>query len=171
MSPRYDLPNAAPQPLRVVQEFVNSVDEEHGRELLPDKAALREWLAQRKLGSEPVSLEQALQLRVALRELMLANNGRLPSEEALAIVNEVARGLSPRLDDSGEVTLEGSEPLARLLAIVFAAILDGSWERLKACRNCEWSFYDNSRNRAATWCSMQLCGNRLKTRAYRQRHR
>jgi predicted RNA-binding Zn ribbon-like protein len=48
-------------------------------------------------------------------------------------------------------------------------MLDGSWSRLKACRNCCWSFYDYSPNRSATWCSMQLCGNRKKTRAYRRR--
>jgi predicted RNA-binding Zn ribbon-like protein len=48
---------------------------------------------------------------------------------------------------------------------------DGSWSRLKCCRNhdCRWSFYDYSKNRSATWCSMQICGNRTKTRAYRQR--
>jgi len=33
--PRYDLPNAAPEPLRLVQLFVNSLDHEHGREWLP----------------------------------------------------------------------------------------------------------------------------------------
>jgi len=40
-----------------------------------------------------------------------------------------------------------------------------------ACRNCHWSFYDYSPNRSATWCSMQLCGNRKKTRDYRRRRR
>ena len=56
-------------------------------------------------------------------------------------------------------------------AAVLAAMLDGTWSRLKACRNCCWSFYDYSPNRSATWCSMQLCGNRKKTRAYRSRRR
>jgi predicted RNA-binding Zn ribbon-like protein len=50
-------------------------------------------------------------------------------------------------------------------------MVDGSWSRLKACRNhgCRWAFYDYSRNRSASWCSMQLCGNRTKTRTYRRR--
>jgi predicted RNA-binding Zn ribbon-like protein len=48
-------------------------------------------------------------------------------------------------------------------------MLDGSWSRLKACRQCGWAFYDYSRNRSGSWCSMQLCGNRTKTRAYRRR--
>jgi predicted RNA-binding Zn ribbon-like protein len=59
--------------------------------------------------------------------------------------------------------------LGEVVAIAFAALFDGSFARLKACRNCHWSFYDYSPNRSATWCSMQLCGNRRKTRAYCRR--
>jgi predicted RNA-binding Zn ribbon-like protein len=46
---------------------------------------------------------------------------------------------------------------------------DGTWHRLKACRQCAWAYYDYSKNRSATWCSMAICGNRTKTRAYRRR--
>jgi predicted RNA-binding Zn ribbon-like protein len=35
---------------------------------------------------------------------------------------------------------------------------------------CRWAFYDYSKNRSASWCLMQLCGNRRKIRAYRERH-
>ena len=51
----------------------------------------------------------------------------------------------------------------------FEAIASGTWSRLKCCRNhaCRWAFYDDSKNRSATWCSMQICGNRAKTRTYR----
>ena len=53
-----------------------------------------------------------------------------------------------------------------------AAQADGAWERLKACRQetCGWLFYDASRNRSSNWCSMQVCGGREKSRAYRRRH-
>ena len=61
------------------------------------------------------------------------------------------------------------DALDEVVAVAFGAMLDGTWGRLKACRNCHWSFYDYSPNRSATWCSMQLCGNRTKTRAYRRR--
>jgi predicted RNA-binding Zn ribbon-like protein len=63
--------------------------------------------------------------------------------------------------------------LGELLAIVFRAMSDGSWARLKACGEdtCQWAFYDRSRNRSGTWCSMEVCGNRAKARAYRSRHR
>jgi predicted RNA-binding Zn ribbon-like protein len=159
--PRYDLPNAAPFPLREVQLLLNSQDLEHDVDWLPD------WLAERGL----VRAERrARALRSALRALVRANNGIPLDEEAVAIVNAAARRVSMQVDSSGVVTVttDGDE-LDRVVAIALGAMLDGSWGRLKACRNCRWSFYDKSPNRSGTWCSMQLCGNRKKTRAYRRR--
>jgi predicted RNA-binding Zn ribbon-like protein len=159
--PRYDIPNAAPQPLREVQLLINSIDVEHGTDWLGD------WLAERGLAR---ARARATRLREALRALVLANNGIAPSEDALAVVNAAARRVSLRVDANGEVSVAAAgDALDRVVAIALAAMLDGSWERLKACRNCRWSFYDKSPNRSATWCSMQLCGNRRKTRAYRRR--
>jgi predicted RNA-binding Zn ribbon-like protein len=59
--------------------------------------------------------------------------------------------------------------LGRILAIVHEAMSAGTWHRLKACRQCAWAYYDYSKNQSATWCSMAICGNRTKTRAYRRR--
>jgi predicted RNA-binding Zn ribbon-like protein len=161
--PRYDLPNAAPPPLREVQLLLNSVDLEHERDWLPD------WLTERGLEAEE---ERARGLREALRALVLANNGVPVGEPALAAVNDAARRVSLRVDAGGDLSVEShGDALDDVVAIVFAAMLDGTWTRLKACRNCRWSFYDNSPNRSGTWCSMQLCGNRRKTRAYRSRRR
>ena len=161
MSPRYDIPKAAPEPLRRVQQFLNSVDLENDVDWLPD------WLEERGLGSE---LERAQELRGALRRLAIGNNGDPPTAAALEVVNRAAGRLAPRVDAAGRVDVvsEGDE-LDDLVACALAAMLDGSWARLKACRNCHWSFYDYSPNRSASWCSMQLCGNRTKTRAYRRR--
>jgi predicted RNA-binding Zn ribbon-like protein len=161
MSPRYDVPNAAPEPLRQVQLLVNSTDVERGDDWLPD------WLAERGAGAQVV---RAAELRDAFRALVLANNGFPLDDEALRVVNDAAARLSLRLDAERRVHIEaGADPLDAVVAIALAAMLDGSWGRLKACRNCHWSFYDRSPNRSATWCSMQLCGNRKKTRAYRER--
>jgi predicted RNA-binding Zn ribbon-like protein len=161
VSPRYDVPKAAPEPLRQVQLLVNSADVEHGVDWLPD------WLAERGLGGE---LERARKLREALRLLVLTNNGRAVDAHAVEVVNAAARRLFLRLDESGAPAVAGAQDaLDDVVAIAFGAMLDGTWGRLKACRNCHWSFYDYSPNRSATWCSMQLCGNRKKTRAYRRR--
>jgi len=161
VSPRYDVPKAAPEPLRQVQLFVNSADVQHGVDWLP------EWLAERGLGSE---LERARALREALRLLVLANNGRPLDEAAAAHVNAAAARVTLRLEPAGGVrVVSEGDAIDDIVATAFGAMIDGTWERLKACRNCHWSFYDYSPNRSATWCSMQLCGNRKKTRAYRRR--
>ena len=159
---RYDLPKAAPQPLREVQLLINSVDLEHERDWLPD------WLAERGLAAPEEGRARAL--REALRRLVLANNGISLDAQAVSVVNQAARRVSLRVDEHGTLAVEADgDALDNVVAIALGAMLDGTWERLKACRNCRWSFYDYSPNRSATWCSMQLCGNRRKTRAYRAR--
>jgi predicted RNA-binding Zn ribbon-like protein len=161
--PRYDIPKAAPQPLREVQLLLNSVDVHAGDDWLPD------WLAERGLDGD---LVRARELREALRALVLANNGAAFDDDARAVVNRAAQRARLQVDESGAVSVvPDGDALDRVVAIALAAMIDGTWGRLKACRNCCWSFYDYSPNRSATWCSMQLCGNRRKTRAYRSRRR
>jgi predicted RNA-binding Zn ribbon-like protein len=178
--PRYDLPNAAPEPLRLVQQFVNSVDKEHGREWFHSPPALAAWCAEHGLPVDrPVSeaeLRRALELRDGLRALARSNNGFDVPPDSIAIVNHalLAARIEPALDPSATVVVEPHTGgfdgmLGNLLAIVVRSMLDGSWTRLKACRTCSWLFYDYSSNRSATWCSMQICGNRRKTREYRKR--
>ena len=164
MSPRYDVPKAAPEPLRRVQLLINSVDLEHETDWLPG------WLEERGLQGEE---ERARELREALRRFVLANNGIPLEQGAVDVVNRATRRLRLQLQTDGAVTIraDGGDALDEVLAVALTAMLDGSWGRLKACRNCRWSFYDYSPNRSATWCSMQLCGNRKKTRAYRSRRR
>ncbi|HVU79471.1 MAG TPA: CGNR zinc finger domain-containing protein [Gaiellaceae bacterium] len=162
MLPRYDIPKAAPEPLREVQLLINSVDLHAGTDWIED------WLAER--GLEPEHAARARRLREALRALVLANNGIELGADALATVNEEAERVRLRVDARGSLSVEaGGDPLDRVVAIALGAMLDGTFARLKACRNCHWSFYDYSPNRSATWCSMQICGNRRKTRAYRAR--
>ena len=163
MAPRYDVPKAAPEPLRQVQLFLNGVDLHNEAEWLPG------WLEERGLGGER---ERAVELREAIRSLVLANNGLPVDPAAIETINGAAERVAVRLDDAGQPRLEPEQDaLDEVVAIVLRAMLDGSWPRLKACRNCRWSFYDYSPNRSATWCSMQLCGNRKKTREYRRRRR
>ena len=181
MSPRYDVPKAAPEPLRIVQKFVNTVDLENEREWLSSPAALAACLedAGLRVDDDPSDddLRRAIDVREALRDLLQANNGGPPPRESVTTVNDLARAarIGVELDRAGHVQLEAfasgvDAALGAIVAVSFSAMLDGSWARLKACRNCHWVFHDFSRNRSARWCSMSLCGNRLKTRSYRRRH-
>lgn len=170
MSPAYDIPKAAPPgPLQLVQQFVNSVDHENKIEWLDER-----WFAEHGLpGAE--DLATAREAREALRTLLTVNNGEPLEPGAIETLNRISAGvgLAVRFDDLGRATLEPlwQRPLAAILTAVHTAMAAGSWSRLKACRNCCWAFYDYSKNQSATWCSMRLCGNRLKTRAYRSRQR
>ena len=178
--PRYDVPKAAPQPLRLVQAFVNTVDLENEREWLGNPGSLEAWARERGLAASRFTdrdLRQALELREAIRALLAANRDRKRDAAALAVLTDTARaarlsvvfvGDIPRLEPEAD----GIDGLCgQLVSVAVTAMLDGSWERLKACRNCRWAFFDESKNRSARWCSMSLCGNRLKTRAYRRRQR
>jgi predicted RNA-binding Zn ribbon-like protein len=79
-------------------------------------------------------------------------------------------GLRPELVPQAEGV---PAALAALVAIVFTAVAEGTWPRMKACRRdvCQWAFYDRSRNSSSTWCHMSVCGNRTKTTSYRRRRR
>jgi predicted RNA-binding Zn ribbon-like protein len=178
--PRYDIPNASPEPLALVQRFVNSTDLENEREWLSTPDELTAWFRKAGIPADgpfgEADVARAHELREALRALLQANNGRPLSRDAVSTFNAAAAAarLSPELDDEGAVRLEPyghgvDAALGRIVAVALAAMLDGSWSRLKSCRNCRWAFHDYSRNRSASWCSMLLCGGRAKTRSYRRR--
>jgi predicted RNA-binding Zn ribbon-like protein len=59
--------------------------------------------------------------------------------------------------------------IAELFAIIYDAIAEGTWARLKACRkhSCRFAFYDRSKNGSGVWCSMRVCGNRVKAQKRR----
>jgi predicted RNA-binding Zn ribbon-like protein len=167
--PRYDVPNAAPEPLRSVQRFVNTVNLESGEDWLAT------WFEDEGVAATAGELERARVVREAIRELLYENNGQLADGDARAMLTAAADAAALTVDFSAPalaVRAPGVDgAVGRVLAVAFLAMLDGSWPRLKCCRNnhCRWSFYDYSKNRSASWCSMQLCGNRTKTRAYRAR--
>jgi len=169
----------APGGLRLVQAFVNSVDAEHGPDLFDDAAGLAEWLDRRGLAADvgPDDPAAAREVREALRALLHANNGAPHDPAAAAVLDRAARraGLEPAFGAAALVPrasgVDGA--IGRVLAAAFAAMLDGSWRRLKACPRevCGWAFYDRSSNASATWCSMQVCGGRAKAGAYYRRRR
>ena len=169
LPPRYDLPKAAPEPLRLVQLFLNTKDHEHGREWLSTPAELSGWFGERgfRATADEKSLARVHRVRSALHKLLL---GELDDAARASLEREAKHApLRVAFDDAELVPLgRGVDAFfARVFAIVHDATLDGSWQRLKGCHNCHWVFYDESKNRSATWCSMELCGNRLKTRRYR----
>jgi predicted RNA-binding Zn ribbon-like protein len=174
--------NEAPGELELIRRFVNTRDIEEGSDELDSPDSLLTWFAGMDLLDEATAdekdLERALALREGIRDLLLANNGEEIETVSISELNRAARNvcLTVRFDDDGRATLEPESSgvpaaLGRILAAVVRATQEGSWGRLKVCTNdaCQWAFYDHSKNRSGKWCTMEVCGNRMKARTFRQR--
>ena len=108
------------------------------------------------------------------------NDGFEPDRELLAPLAREARDapIGFLVSPDGHSALgplgEGLDrALGTVLAVLATAAADGSWERMKVCRNdeCAWLFYDRSKNRSRHWCAANPCGNLVNARAYRARQR
>jgi predicted RNA-binding Zn ribbon-like protein len=168
----------APMPLLVVQSFVNTWEADSGVDQLADPVAGPQWLVQTGLADGPVDLVEAREIRESIRALLVQNSdGQAPDPVRLRPL----RGLADRVRlhaavrDDGSVDVQPDQdmaaPLVPLLLIMRDAQRDGSWERLKACRNpdCRWAYYDRSHAGRGAWCDMAVCGNRMKNRNLRAR--
>ncbi|RMI33710.1 zf-CGNR multi-domain protein [Nocardia stercoris] len=176
-------------PLRLIEEFINT--RRRDSDEIGTRPQLATWLHDHGLvpAGEIVTAEQrdrAERIREGLRALIAENNAEpVPSPhpdgldpaartELAQLTREFPLKLDvtvspPRLVACSPVPVEAA--LAGLLVIVAEAVAAGTWTRLKACRepSCRWAYYDHSRNRRRTWCSMDLCGNRAKARASHHR--
>lgn len=184
MRHRDDLPTGnkpAPGDLAFVQGFVNTVDLESGRDALATPAEVGRWLEHHGLvaPSTPVGAaerERVIAFREALRALLRSHHGQPLEAAARAALEAAAVPLRLHFPAAGGGRLEPvgdgvDGALGRLQAILYRAMAEGHWDRLKVCLNdtCQWAFYDASRNRSGTWCTMEVCGNRMKVRAHRRR--
>jgi predicted RNA-binding Zn ribbon-like protein len=175
--------SSLPHDLDLVVEFVNTRDIDRDTDELAAPDRLAAWLRERRLVTpdtriRAAELEQAIDLREALRAVLLEHNGAPAAGAGVQALEEVAErgGLSVCFSGDGTVRLAPraggfAGALAHLLVPIAPATADGSWERVKACaaEDCQWAFYDRSRNRSARWCDMAVCGNRTKVRAYRSK--
>jgi predicted RNA-binding Zn ribbon-like protein len=170
--------------LDLVRDYVNTLDLETGIDRISSPGELALWFSEQGLVHDLVEptddeLTDAVAVREAIRELLLANNG----------IEADAAAASKTLEDAGRkaqltVRFENGRPLlapecdgtraaiGRIVAAVAELAPTDEWKRLKGCRdeNCRVAFYDKSRNRSRAWCSMEVCGNREKARSFRARH-
>jgi predicted RNA-binding Zn ribbon-like protein len=185
--PDADEVKPAPMPLLRVHAFLNTRDVENQTDLLAEPGPARDWLVQAGLRSvegtvSSAELDLAREIRDCLRSLLEAagEDGELPADE-LGALRALAAEHTARVTvgDGGALGLECpaadtvGDGLFELLLIIREAQRDGSWSRLKMCANpdCQWVFYDRSRNQQGHWCDMAVCGNRLKNRQLRARRR
>ncbi|MET0837292.1 MAG: CGNR zinc finger domain-containing protein [Marmoricola sp.] len=177
-----DLPRPdVPASIAVVRDFVNTTDHETGIDEITTRAELVRYLAGEGLLPDTAratteDLALARRLRAGLRRALEANHDGVADtmpELAQAFAElPVTLGWT----ETGAV-LEPSGPavkraLARIGVAAHEAASEGIWWRLKICAydECEWAYYDNSKNRSRSWCEYG-CGNKVKTRNYRARQR
>jgi predicted RNA-binding Zn ribbon-like protein len=168
----------------LIQEFVNSRELRPVVEGLGTPDDLSSWLVAHGL-LEPgakvtkADLAETTRVREALRDVLAAKVGlAVDVDAAKAEIDAAARraGLELRFDPTCprvEPTVGGVRgAIGRILVEVYDEMVDGIWERMKACKadDCRWAFLDTSKNKSRAWCSMESCGNRAKVNAYRQRH-
>lgn len=178
------LAHVLPAWLEPVLEFANTLDVEDAvDELAPGPVALSGWLSARELlaPGTPVSradFRLALDLRTGLRALALLNNGG-PADESATIRMEQALDRLPLV---AELSPGGAglrpyrlAPVRAALGVLVAgyvrSVASGDWSRLRRCPadDCAWAFWDSSAKGARRWCTMRVCGNRAKVRAFAQR--
>lgn len=171
--------SGVPEQLWLVESFLNSVDVESGQDDLDALPRFRRWLRDHHRGvaaevATEADLTLARDLRTALRaELTCGNNGR---DRSRLDRYAAGIGLAVRFGDDGRAALAPTDAgvrgvLGEVLAAIVRAEHDGTRARLKICSSaeCRYVYYDRSKNGSRRWCSMRVCGNRSKTRAYRER--
>jgi predicted RNA-binding Zn ribbon-like protein len=167
-------------------------------ELLPDVRALERWLIASGVVTSPKTkamvrgwrqsteavafLEELIAFREKLRETVVRiENGSSPTDVFLAEVNSLLRQ-HPHLTSlhkrDGKVVRETLfEP--RKPADLWAPIIDVTADlltetepsRIRKCESCVVHFFDTSKKGSRRWCSMNLCGNKVKVAAYQRRKR
>ena len=184
--PGDDEAKPAPEPLVRVQALVNTVELPDGADRLADPAEARPWLVANSLLASTAELtaDDLELVRASARPcarcwsttpaaraerpvLRTAAHDRRRRHRARRVRATTARCVLSAAGDSVRARL------VELLLIIRDAQRDGTWARLKACGNdeCQWAFYDRSRNHGGTWCEMSSCGNKLKNREFRARRR
>jgi predicted RNA-binding Zn ribbon-like protein len=143
------------------------------------KSLLRSW---RNSAAAGTFLQELIAFRERLRGAVLRiESGSLPSDSFLAEVNSLLLQY-PRHTflnrRSGKILRETIfEP--RKPTDFWAPIIDGAavllteteTSRLRMCESCVVHFLDVSKKGARRWCSMNICGNKLKVAAYQRRKR
>ncbi len=169
-------------------------------ELLPDFEAFIRWLSRagrldgrgaadalKRWNEAPEGAriaERARALRETLRHMVDGlTKSRGVSTEGLAAINFILaeNDGNLRLERAGggfrtRFTARPTHPISLLGSVAEAAadLLGTRDPRLiRRCGNpdCVLFFYDATRNHRRQWCAMGTCGNLMKVRAFRKRHR
>jgi predicted RNA-binding Zn ribbon-like protein len=138
---------------------------------LADATRARAWLA--GFGGQGTEAELK-----HVREAREALQGVVRGEQPPAVLAPVLRDVTyrPAVTGSGitwTLTAASDRDLAVRAVLAWDALRQRAPGRLRPCANdeCRLFLIDHSKAGAARWCSMAVCGNRMKARRHYQRAR
>jgi len=154
-------------------------------ELLAEPEHLCRWLAAVDLPAPAAAsgrdLTKARALREAIHRAVTHGIDGCPIEPTdLAVINRCATQPTPHPVLAGDGTSHLVAPPGREVAAGLAVIARDAIEllgahdgRLRRCEGplCSLVFHDASRPGSRRWCQATGCGNKVNTKAYRQRQR
>jgi predicted RNA-binding Zn ribbon-like protein len=143
------------------------------------KSVLRSWRGSREAQD---FLRELIAFRERLREAVLRmEGGSAPSDAFLQELNArlLEHPLNTSLRKRGAVIVRESLYDLREPADLWAPITNGVADllsealtsRIRKCESCAIHFFDTSKKGSRRWCSMNICGNKLKVAAYQRRKR
>ena len=183
-----------------ILDFLNTkpVLENGPTELLTDFHALEKWLIAsgmaasagtktllRSLRHSPQAaafLKELIQFRERLREAVLrVESGHAPAENFIEEVNSRLERypLQSALRKEGGRLVREAQFAPRRPEDFWAPIIDAAADllsesntsRIRKCESCIVHFLDVSKKGSRRWCSMNICGNKVKVAAYQRRNR
>lgn len=136
---------------------------------LEDPAAARAWLSSHDITLTRTQLQELVEVRAALQAVV---RGDGDPQQLQPFLTGVA--LSPAVSDGGiawALATTGTSGAAARAILAWDALRITSPGRLRACANSECALFliDRSKPNTARWCSMAICGNRMKARRHYQR--
>ena len=167
-------------------------------ELLPDFGALLRWLREAGLLETRASatlkknwgdsararrvVQEIREFRERLRKQVLAwERGAVVDRSMLEELNRrlAAYPMRTRLKaiagaPAAELWFQARKPEDLFAPLAHSAVglfTEVDRSRVRKCGHCVAHFRDTSKKGTRRWCSMQVCGNRLKVAAYAARHR
>lgn len=175
----------APGRLEIVREFLNTWripnDTRVSQDMLQATGTIARFQTRYFAGlGGPVEPEQLLHLRDDLRGVL--GTGDVSVINRWLTIQPVQTML---VQDEAGIPAIYYQPAAgpcalcgAVLAIVVEAVAQKTWPRLKACLDCQWVFYDHTKNGNRVWCRMvasgpegRSCGSISKVRRWRERQK
>ena len=168
-----DLAVVDPTDEEFLLELLNTtpvVDGERRDDLAQPKAA-RAWMRAHGVASTDAELAALLDARSVLQAVVRGE--QTPSELQRFVESVALRPTASRGGVDWRLTVNDSPGGAVRAVLAWDALRVSSPGRLRPCANpeCRLFLIDRSKPNSARWCSMAMCGNRMKARRHYRRAR